>query len=261
MKNCICKIKKINNTEIESGNGFFCCVINKDKKFFFLITNNYIINEEIIELNSIITIILNSPKEERNIDIKNNRKIFIKYDVVLIEINPEKDKIINFLELDEYIFNVEENEEFKDIYIIQYLKGENEEKMEISYGTIKQLNNYNIIYYCYTEEGSLGSPIINLENNKVIGIHYESSSYYNHNKGIFLKFPLYEYVNKKNLFEYTIKNEINIMVLIKKQDINKNIYFLNSKVQQKEKGINNYHKILKDLNKSNVELYINKIKN
>ena len=46
----------------------------------------------------------------------------------------------------------------------------------------------------YNNEGSSGSPIINLENNKVIGIHrgrYQKN--YNFNIGTFLKIPINEY--------------------------------------------------------------------
>ena len=33
------------------------------------------------------------------------------------------------------------------------------------------INKYNIIHTCSTDDGSSGSPILNLKNNKVVGIH------------------------------------------------------------------------------------------
>ena len=137
-----------------------------------------VINEEIIKQNKKIAIILNDNNQERNIEISDKRKILIKYDTVIIEIKPDKDKINYFLEIEDIIFNEKENLNLEDIYIIQYLILENKENIKISYGTLKQVNDYNIIYYCYTEDGTLGSPILNSINNKVIGIYYESSNNY-----------------------------------------------------------------------------------
>ena len=120
-------------------------------------------------------------------------------DITIIEIKPDKDKINYFLELDEIIFNEDKNLGFEDMYMIQYLKLGNKEKAGISYGILKQINNFKFIHYCYTESESCGSPILNMTNNKVIGIHSESSTNLNYNKGIFLKFPINEYVNRNRL--------------------------------------------------------------
>ena len=49
-------------------------------------------------------------------------------------------------------------------------------KFGISYGILKGIykgKEYNFNHLCCTEEGSLGSSIINIINNKVIGIHKE----------------------------------------------------------------------------------------
>ena len=40
---------------------------------------------------------------------------------------------------------------------------------------INNIENYEISHYCSTEKGSSGSPIINLLNHKVIGIHKKCS--------------------------------------------------------------------------------------
>ena len=46
-----------------------------------------------------------------------------------------------------------------------------------------------------TDKGSSGSPIINLKNNKVIGIHLKEEN--NFNIGLFLNYPIQEFINKK----------------------------------------------------------------
>ena len=46
---------------------------------------------------------------------------------------------------------------------------------------------------------STGSPILNLENNKVIGIHKESSTQFNVNKGTLLKFPINDCIEKNKI--------------------------------------------------------------
>ena len=53
---------------------------------------------------------------------------------------------------------------------------------------------FYIIYICSTDKVSLGSPILNSENNKVIGIHKQSSN--NYNNGTFLKYPLNDIIKK-----------------------------------------------------------------
>ena len=59
------------------------------------------------------------------------------------------------------------------IYILQYPGGK---RLGVSYGILKEIyedKKYNFKHLCCTEEGSSGSPIINIINNKLIGIHKE----------------------------------------------------------------------------------------
>lgn len=74
----------------------------------------------------------------------------------------------------------------KSIYILHY---PNCGKLSVSYGVINNLNNLNnsnISHFCSTEKGSSGSPILNLTNNKVIGIHRGSFENFKFNKGSIL---------------------------------------------------------------------------
>ena len=63
---------------------------------------------------------------------------------------------------------------------------------------MNDLEKYDIKHLCSTEYGSSGSPILNLEANKVIGIHKEGSTHFNFNKGTLLKYPLKDFLEKSN---------------------------------------------------------------
>ena len=57
------------------------------------------------------------------------------------------------------------------IYIIQYPEGE----LSVSFGILNGIAKdkcYTLLHKSYTNEGSSGSPILNLQN-KIIGIHKE----------------------------------------------------------------------------------------
>ena len=193
MKNCICKIYKNNG---ENGTGFFCKINYQNKLILTLITNNHIINNNYIKANKLIKITINNDKENKDISF-NNRKIISneKLDITIIELF-ERDKINNYLELDNNIFT--DNSylfyQRKSIYDIHYPKrGES----SVSFGLLKEIKeDDSIIHLCNTQNGSSGSPILNLTNNKVIAIHLGGSKDYNFNEGSFLKKPIIEYINK-----------------------------------------------------------------
>ena len=107
---------------------------------------------------------------------------------------------------------------------------------------------------------SSGSPILKLSNKKIFGIHKETVSKYNYNRGTFLKYPINEYLNKFNKFN---NNIIKLILKIEKEDINKDIYFLDN-TDGYYSDDNNikylHHDNLKELNELNTEIYINNIK-
>ena len=79
------------------------------------------------------------------------------------------------------------------------------EELSVSYGLINDIiDNKTIEYYCSTEEGSSGSPILSLKTYKVIGIHYGGSQKFGFNYGTYIKYAIEEFT-KYN------KNEINII--------------------------------------------------
>jgi hypothetical protein len=112
MKESICIIENKNC----DATGFFCKIL--DKKL--LITNNHIINGEIIKNKKIINVKLNDNKIMKDIKIK-DYYTSIKYDTTIIEIEVN-DENINYLEIDDEIFNDNIDIYNKSIYIIQYPK-------------------------------------------------------------------------------------------------------------------------------------------
>jgi len=235
MRNSICKIENENG----DGTGFFCQISNKN-----LLTTNHIINEEIIKDKNIIKVKLNDNKIKKDLKIK-DYYTSIEYDTTIIEIN-DNDENISYLEIDNDIFDEDINIKNKSIYIIQYPKYGNEQKVAISYGILNKIQDkYNIIHYCSTDHGSSGSPILRLSNKKIIGIHKQGGK--NYNRGTLLKYPINEYLNK-----YEIKLEIKI----EKKDINKDIYFLDNHKDFYDFDVF-YRDNLKELNELNTEILIN----
>ena len=142
----------------------------------------------------VIKISIDDDKYKKDI-IFSNRKIYSsqKYDTTIIELK-NADKVNNFLEIDKDIF--EDNSdllfEAKTIYDVHYPKVG---QLSVSYGTLKDISDYEIRHYCNTDNGSSGSPIISLSNNKVIGIHKGGHQSLNMNVGTFLKYPILEFIN------------------------------------------------------------------
>ena len=68
----------------------------------------------------------------------------------------------------------------------------------MSYGIVKAINDDEINHLCYTESGSSGSPLLNLSNHKVFGIHKGGAYTKKFNKAIFLKQPINDFFNNKN---------------------------------------------------------------
>ena len=98
--------------------------------------------------------------------------------------------------------------------------------MFVSYGILNNIEDNKIIHKCNTDSGSSGSPIILLNNNKVIGVHYGGSKHnHNFNFGSLLKIPLLEYINIYN------KEELNYIIAeieIKEEGMGKDIRIINS---------------------------------
>ena len=191
MENCICKIK-LDNGSI--GTGFFCLIPfpNKSNPLTVLITCNHVLNENNLAEGAKINFSLNDDKIEKSITISNSRKTFTdeEKDVTFIEIKPEDNiKDESILNIDEKIFKDDPNKiyEKKAAYIVHYEEGK---VAKHSLGKINYIDGdkYTINHNCKTLTGSSGSPIINLMNFNVIGVH---KGYNNRlNLGTLLKIPI-----------------------------------------------------------------------
>ena len=79
-----------------------------------------------------------------------------------------------------------------------------------------KLSESKIYHKCSTDRGSSGSPILSLEDNKLIGVHYGNSNNFNYNTGTLIAYPLIEFQNiqrnkqliNKPLNSMTIKYKI-----------------------------------------------------
>ena len=194
MNKCICKIEGK-----ETGTGFFCKIEDCEEKIIpVLITSNQIIDNNFLEENNQINITINGINKTINID--KDTKIYSSdkdlYDITILRI--KENLINNFLELDS---NIEEDNSInlyknESIYILHYPEGKNKSSVSFGYG-IEKYNDYYIKHLCKIKTFTPGAPILNLNNNKVIGIHKEyikkkdiNDSF---NLGTFIKYPLKEY--------------------------------------------------------------------
>ena len=165
MENSICKINK-------KQIGFFCNIRYKNKTFPILITSYKAINELYMINNINFKVIING--ENKTLDF-GELNYFNKYlNLSIIEIKPNNDIKIKFLDLDEKIF--EKGSEMiynnESIYIIHYNKDTN---VYVSYGTINDINNSEIVCSCNIDSNSEGSPIFNLSIPNVISKEYFSN--------------------------------------------------------------------------------------
>ena len=224
MKNCICKIE--NGKKI--GTGFFCKIPFPDTLNLLpvLITCNHVLDENSISQEKIIDISLNNAQNSYSITINSSRKTLTnkEKDVTIIEIYPPKDniKVNSFLDIDEEIDKKDLNKKYKDksIYIIHYEKGN---EARCSLGKILEIgkDEYEFEHNCSTQGGSSGSPIINLNLYKVVGVHL---GYDKINFGTLLKNPIDEFNQKyKNFKESNIKNNL-ISVIVEGE--NQKLYSL-----------------------------------
>ena len=276
MNNSICRIY----TDNGKGTGFFTKIPYKLKLLPVLITNNHVINKDDILNNKKFSIYLNNDKKIKRIELDNNRLKYTneKLDITIIEIK-DNDKLNNkYLELDDEIMNYIKLNKKEDInylsdiysnnsiYLINYPEDKN---VVVSYGQSPTFNESEIFHKCTTKEGSSGSPILLINNQKLIGIHYGSSKQYDFNKGRLLIYSIIEFENIKNnlllinkegkRLNYNNKNNYIIAEFEIKND-NENIRIINSYEQYNRGWKNiNYKKEYENEKeiKDNCEIYIN----
>ena len=227
MKKCACKIHRKDGIK---GTGFFCKILYQNELLPILATNWHILNLEEINYSKEIRLSLNNENEFKKITIdekiNENRVIFSHkdLDVTFVEIK-KKDKINDFLEIDEDIIN--KNDEFlnerlskQSIYLLNY---QEENNMLVSFGLINSINNKEISHSCISRDGSSGSPIISLNTYKVIGIH-TGKGLLEFNKGILIKYAIIEFNNIKNIKNNDFRKDNNKLKCLQKLNENCMIY-------------------------------------
>ena len=153
------------------GSGFFCQIPFYNNNINVLFTNNHVINKDLLSIGNKIRLIYKQKYKE--IEITENRLIFtdsrnykIGLDYTCIQIFKEDGlNIENIFKIDDS--NISNYNGIK-ICVLHYPKGD---ELELTTGYIQNLNNYEIFHSADTDNGSSGSPIISLEDYKVIGIH------------------------------------------------------------------------------------------
>ena len=249
---------KIQGKDNKLGICIFCKIKLKNKSIFVLMTSYNIIDEIYIEQNNEIKIIINNEINLIKFGDKRLNYVNKKNNISIIEIKENEKLKINFLEIDESLY---ENElstlnSKETIYIIHH--NNTDKEISVSYGIIRFINKFEISLACNINTNGTIAPIFNLTNNKLIGFYNNASKYFI--KGIILKIIIDKF-NKiirmhKNIFE--AKNEIDILIKIHKKDINKEIYFLNNKFIYNNKSLNkDYINIINVLNlikKENIKL-------
>ena len=218
MKHCICRIK--NGDKIY--NGFFCNIEqNKENKIRGLFTSYDIINDKDIKEKKNLELFFNNNKEYKLVKLDNNRKIYSDKNqgirIFIIQNNDNINNDKNYLDLDDGLFKKNISYNNKSIYIIQNQKGN---KASVTFGNIREINDSKISHICKVLNNSEDSPILNLSNNKVIGIQ-------NNNGGLFLRAIIQDLNNVKlKINNKEIENLVNKNNIIQKRD---SLYILGKK--------------------------------
>ena len=101
----VCKIYEIYNGG--KGSGFFCKIPYPDEFNLLpvLITNKHVLDQKDLEKHKKVKLSFNDDKENRILIIDEKRKIYSckDFDVTIIEIKPNLDKIYDYLDIDENV--------------------------------------------------------------------------------------------------------------------------------------------------------------
>jgi len=170
LKRSICNVKTDN-----PGSGFFIefPIPSIQNPLKLLMTNNHVLNEKFLNKEESFNIYFEEyhQKREFKIEIKSDKFIFTSklIDVTFIQLSDDEIEQINpfFLEPDD-----NECFESESIRIIQYpVNHSNKQQLADSIGNIVEIDGFNCYHSASTYHGSSGSPLLNIKNSKVIGIH------------------------------------------------------------------------------------------
>ena len=254
-KQCIKKIlEQMNNIffiEIRGKleTGFFSYIRYQNGNIPVLIINKYLTDEEI---NDKIKISISNKFYEFELGEAKYQKR--DYNITILEIKKNKEDNIIFIELDDKLYQ-KESELYYDKQPLYTLQLNNQNDISVSYGIFKDIKEINLIYFGHLNTNVNLTLIFNLSTYKLIGLNGYKSKYYD--IWIFLKLIIDEFIKKYkyiNIFKKKYKynqsrNEINILIKIGQEDINKKIYFLSNKFNDE---------YIRDSNELKPDIYINK---
>ena len=227
-KRIFCEINNNNQKEI----GFFCKIFssNTNELIPALITNATILPFSEIIPGKKIEFIFNNNSYVLTID--DTRKIYRNkddYNITIIEIKKEDNLDINLfvdIELNDGL-NLDD---FKKKSIFLLIK----ENDTIKFKECKIIGlgqkDFEIEYSCDLDKEVYGCPIVDIINNKIIGIHKNYDMEEKISKGILLNTPIKKFLIHKNIFS----EEINIKKPISKLNIE---IILTYSIPHKEKAI------------------------
>ena len=227
IEKCICKII----TKIKTGTGFFCDIPQKCIKI--LITNNHVIDKTFLDNENKLNYSITENDNEifKEINLKKDRYKYTDelLDFTIIEIL-EEDNINNYLFINNNKYNINDQ-----IFSIQYPKGED---LNYAHGKIIGKQDNYLIYDVGARGGSSGSPIILMNNSKVIGLH---KGYLKDNPNkINIGIPIELIINKINnnisyiKCTYEIKDNNYIQIIN-----NRDLEYVNEEIESKVKIWNN----------------------
>ena len=246
MSNCICQIF---NKEI-IGIGFFCKFDGKKA----IITSYETLDEDYFIYNNNINFSIGDYNQKITLYIDIKRQVYCSKENNMTIIELKNEDFINYLvELDENIYN-DINEiktifEKESIYILHYL---NNNSPTVSYGIIDNIDNDNIYNTCYIKSGVKWAPILNVNNNKVIGIWMKNKENIN-NKGNFFTQLWF------SIYQFSLGQQIPVKKIIDNMEPTNNFIINNIRNENiifmkgfKDLSNNNYEEELKPRRKMNV---------
>ena len=230
-KNCFCNIK-FNNKSINVI-GFFCKIPFPDKQNLLsvLIINNKILQNDVFTIGKNIHFEFFGDNESINhtLEIDESRKIYTNDIITIIEIKKtDKLSIDYFLKIDDELFKDNLNKiNINQKVLILNIGSKN----KIFSGKIVEINKekYYFTYTCSTKPIYLGIPIMNMSNNKVLGINIESKKDNNLNIGAFIHKPIEDFY----------KNNYQTNKIYSDKRPSSNIIYANNKLLNNSKNIYN----------------------
>ena len=171
---CSKSVCRVQTTENE-GSGVLVKFLKNGQERKFLVTSDKILTQSELNSGSCFNIYFNTHSSPKEISADYTKKFVwcsagnnIKSDISLVEIKKENILDECFLEVD---FNNDES--YLNANIISVEEPKQEEPVVVLQGSIVQLLNdgYSFLHNAYSDGLTLGAPIINLNNQKVIGIY------------------------------------------------------------------------------------------